>query len=471
MSKEMETETIRPVRANPLGEAPVLGLIRKFAIPSIISMLVMAAYNITDQIFIGHVEGMLGNAATNVAFPTVTLTTAFAQMVGIGTAANFNIHMGAKEEEEAKSFIGTGVTMMAVFGVLIMCLVVALKRPILLLCGATETVLPLALSYLSITAVGLPFHLFSNAGSHLIRADGSPSYSMICTVTGAVLNVFLDALFMFGFRWGIQGAALATVTGQIVSFLLCISYFPRMKSFPFSVKILGIRMAYFVRIVKLGTSNFINQIIMMIVNITLNNMLAKYGAQSIYGSEIPLAVSGVVAKLNSIMSSFSVGLAQGCQPIWGFNLGAKNYDRVKETFKKALAVAMCIGLAALFAFQIFPRQIVSIFGSGDELYYEFAVKYMRIYLMLVFAQTVQPLSVNYFTGIGNVRQGILISLSRQGFLLLPMLVVFPMFFGINGVLYAGPVSDFLACVLSLSLVLHNFKHLGKEKEGNRRGNE
>lgn len=459
----MTTENIPTMKENPLGAAPVFGLIRKFAIPSIISMLVMAAYNITDQIFIGHVEGMMGNAATNVAFPTVTLTTAFAQMVGIGTAANFNIHMGAKEEEEAKRFIGTGVTMMAVFGIFIMCLVLLLKYPVLLICGATEKVMPLALSYLSITAIGLPFHLFSNAGSHLIRADGSPSYSMICTVSGAILNIFLDALFMFGFQWGIQGAALATITGQFISFLLCILYFPRMKSFRFSMRMLGIKAVYFIKIVKLGTSNFINQIIMMIVNITLNNMLTKYGAQSVYGSEIPLAVSGVVAKLNSIMASFSVGLAQGCQPIWGFNLGARNYDRVKETYKKALAVAISIGLIVLIAFQVFPRQIVSIFGSGDQLYYEFAVKYMRIYMMLVFAQTVQPLSVNYFTGIGNVKQGILISLSRQGFLLLPMLVIFPVFFGIDGILYAGPVADFLACVLALSLVGYNFKHLGTHR--------
>lgn len=459
----MKNEAIQSGNENPLGVAPVFGLIRKFAIPSIVSMLVMAAYNITDQIFIGHVEGMLGNAATNVAFPTVTLTTAFAQMVGIGTAANFNIHMGAKEEEKAKSFIGTGVTMMAIFGIFIMCFVLVFKQPILLLCGATDAVLPLALSYLSITAIGLPFHLFSNAGSHLIRADGSPAYSMLCTVSGAVLNILLDALFMYGFRWGIQGAAFATIIGQFVSFLLCVLYFPKMKSFRFSAGLLGIKAVYLVRIVKLGTSNFINQIIMMTVNITLNNMLAKYGARSVYGSEIPLAVSGVVAKLNSIMSSFSVGLAQGCQPIWGFNLGAGNYDRVKDTYKKALAVAVSIGLAALFAFQVFPRQIVSIFGSGDALYFEFAVKYMRIYLLLVFVQTVQPLSVNYFTGIGNVKQGILISLSRQGFLLLPMLVIFPMFFGINGVLYAGPVSDFLACVLSLSLVFYNFRHLGDGK--------
>lgn len=456
----MHTDAASPKGENPLGTAPVLGLIRRFAIPSIISMLVMAAYNITDQIFIGHVEGILGNAATNVAFPTVTLTTAFAQMVGIGTAANFNIRMGAKEEDEARQFIGTGLTMMALFGAGIMCLVLAFKQPILRLCGATDAVMPLALSYLSITALGLPFHLFSNAGSHLIRADGSPSYSMACTVTGAVLNVFLDALFMFGFHWGIRGAALATITGQFVSFVLCVRYFPRMKSIAFSAKMLGIRAAYLSRIVKLGASNFINQIIMMVVNITLNNMLAKYGAQSVYGSEIPLAVSGVVAKLNSIISSFSVGLAQGCQPIWGFNLGAKNYARVKETFQKALAVALCIGLAALLAFQLFPRQIVSIFGSGEELYYQFAVKYMRIYLMMVFLQTVQPLSVNYFTGTGNVRQGILISLSRQGFLLLPMLVAFPMLFGIDGILYAGPTADLLSCVLALSMVRRNLRHIG-----------
>lgn len=453
------TPQAQTAQGNPLGHAPVTGLIAKFAIPSIISMLVMAAYNITDQIFIGHVEGMLGNAATNVAFPTVTLTTAFAQMVGIGTAANFNIRMGAKEEDEAKRFLGTGLTMMAVFGLCIMGGVLLFRRQILLLCGATDAVLPLALSYLGITAIGLPFHLFSNAGSHLIRADGSPSYSMLCTVAGAVLNVFLDALFMFGFRWGIRGAAAATVTGQVVSFLLCILYFPRMRSFPFSPRMLGIRASYLLRIIKLGTSNFINQLIMMTVNITLNNMLTKYGAQSVYGPEIPLAVSGVVAKLNSILSSFSVGLAQGCQPIWGFNLGAKNYGRVKETFRKALVIAVCIGLVMFGAFQLFPRQIVGIFGSGGELYYEFAEKYMRVYLMLVFAQTVQPLSVNYFTGIGNVKQGILLSLSRQGFLLLPMLVIFPLFFGISGILYAGPTSDAIACALALLMVAYNFKKL------------
>lgn len=457
-----QTDKQAQIFDNPLGYAPVIKLIAKYAIPSILSMLVTAAYNITDQIFIGNVVGMLGNAATNVAFPTVTLTTAFAQMAGIGTAANFNIHMGKKQEDEAKRFLGTGITFMFALGIFIMTVVFVLKRQILAICGATEASMPLALSYLTITNIGLPFFLFSNGGCHMIRADGSPTYSMLCNVSGAILNVFLDALFMFKFGWGIKGAALATITGQIFSFVLCATYFFHMKSFHFSFKMLGIRLNYLVRIMKLGLSNFINQIIMMIVNITLNNMLKTYGAISIYGEDIPLAVSGVVAKLNSIVSAFSVGLAQGCQPIWGFNLGAKNYGRVKETYKKALAAALGVGLVVFLAFQIFPTQIVSIFGSGEDLYYEFATKYMRIYLMFVFVQTVQPLSVNYFTGIGNMKQGVLISLSRQGFLLLPMLVIFPLIFGgINGILYAGPVSDAIACVLALSLVFYNFRHIEK----------
>lgn len=448
-----------PGQGNPLGYAPVVGLIGKFAIPSIISMLVNAAYNITDQIFIGHVVGMLGNAATNVAFPVVTFTMAFAQLVGIGTASNFNISLGAKKEEEARNFVGTGLTLMPILGMLIMCLVLLFKMPVLRLCGATENVLPYAELYLSITTFGIPFFLISSAGSFLIRADGSPTYSMTCTVAGALLNVFLDWLFMFVFEWGIQGAALATITGQIVSFLLCLFYFTRFKTFKITLRVLRVRAGYIKRILKLGTSNFINLTIMMLVNIVMNNTLTHYGALSIYGSDIPLAVSGVIAKLNSILAAFTVGLAQGCTPILGFNLGAKNYDRVKETYKKALSVALVIGVAVFLLFQTFPRQIVSIFGSGDALYFEFAERYMRIFLFMVCINGVQPLSVNYFTGTGNVKQGILLSLSRQGFFLIPLLILLPMAFGLDGALYAGPIADAMACALSLTLVFLNFKKL------------
>lgn len=453
---------------NPLGFAPIPGLIRQFAIPSIIGMLVMAAYNITDQIFIGHVVGIYGNAATNVAFPVVTLTTAFAQMVGIGTASNFNLSIGAKQKEEAKRYVGCGLTLMAVFGVLIMLIVLTLKTPILWLCGATETVFPYASTYLGITAFGFPFLLMGNAMSNLIRADGSPRYSMICNIVGAVLNIFLDALFMFVFNWEIMGAAAATITGQVISFVVAASYFRHFKAFEIHMDMLGIKVKYAISIIKLGTSNFINQIIMMTVNIVLNNMLRKYGAMSIYGSDIPLAVSGIAAKLNSILSAFAVGLAQGCQPILGFNMGAKNYDRVKKTYKTALLIALCIGLLAFVAFQLAPRQITSIFGGGDELYFEFASRYLRIYMMMVLIYSVQPMTVNYFTGIGDVKQGIIISFSRQGFFLIPLLLILPIIFGLNGVLYAAPIADVLACVLALLLIARNFKYLSylKTERGN-----
>lgn len=449
---------------NPLGCAPVVKLISKFAIPSIISMLVTSAYNITDQIFIGHMVGIYGNAATNVAFPIVTFTMAFAQLIGVGTAANFNICLGAKKEDDAKQYIGTGLTLIPVIGFFIMGIVLLLKMPILTLCGATDNALPLARLYVGITAFGIPFSLLFSAGSFLIRADGSPAYSMACTISGAVLNILLDWLFMFVFQWGIQGAAAATVIGQIFSAALCIGYFFRFKSFKIRFDMFGLRWKYVIEIAKLGTSNFINQTIMMLVNIVMNNTLTHYGALTVYGEDIPLAVSGVVAKLNSILASFTVGLAQGCTPILGFNMGAGNYGRIKETFKKALFVALIIGVTVFILFQSFPRQIVSIFGSGEELYFQFAQRYMRVFLFMVCINGIQPLSVNYFTGTGNVRQGIVLSLSRQGFFLIPLLLLLPLRYGLDGALYAGPAADFLACVLSLILVFLNFKKLTKAQE-------
>lgn len=448
---------------NPLGYAPLGGLMRKFAIPSIIGMLVNSVYNMTDQIFIGHVVGMLGNGATNVAFPVTMMLIAFAQMIGVGAAANFNINMGAQRKEEAEQFVGTGLVMMSGIGLLFMAVVLLCKTPILLICGATENILPLAEDYLGITAVGIPFLLFSSASSMLIRADGSPSYSMTCTVSGAVLNVFLDWLFLFGFGWGIRGAALATLLSQFVSFLLCICYFPKFQTLPIRREILQLKGAYAGKIIKLGTGNFINHTIMMLVNIVLNHSLTYYGALSIYGEDIPLAVSGVAAKLNSVMIAFVVGLAQGCQPILGFNMGAKHYDRVKATYKKAVKTGLCFSIAAFFLFQFFPRQIIGIFGAGEELYFQFAEKYLRIYLFMVFTFGLQPITVNYFTSIGNVKRGIFLSASRQGFLLLPLLLLLPLRFGLNGVLFAAPIADGLAAILSLSMVWLHFRSLADEQ--------
>jgi putative MATE family efflux protein len=447
------------IKQNQLGSAPIPALIAKYAIPSIISMMIASAYNITDQIFIGHIVGILGNAATHVEFPIVTFCSSLAVLIGVGTATNFNIKMGEKKNEEAAQFSGTGITATIIIGILLFCIIFLFKTPALLLCGSTETVFQLAYSYLSITVFGLPFLLFTTANSHIIRADGSPAYSMIATTAGAVLNVFLDWLFMYIFGWGIQGAAAATVIGQITSCIICILYFRRFKTVAIKREMLRAKWIYFKNILKLGVANFTNHIIMMTVNIVMNNTLKHYGVLSVFGSDIPLAVAGVIAKLNMILSSFAVGLAQGCQPILGFNTGAKNYRRVKETYKKAFVFTLAVSIIFFAAFQLFPRQIVSIFGGGNEYYFVFAERYMRIYMMMVCVYGIQPLSVNYFTATGKAKQGIVLSASRQGAFLLPLLIILPIIFGIDGVLYAGPIADALACALSLLMVSLNFKNL------------
>lgn len=448
---------------NRLGTAPLIPLIASFAVPSIISMLVGAAYNVTDQIFIGHVVGMLGNAATNVAFPTVTFATGISMLFGLGTAANFSICQGAGEEEEARKYIHNGLTGAALAGILIGLIVFLFRGQIAVLCGADAggKVFPYAVAYLSITSIGLPFQVFTHSSSSIIRADGSPRYSMLCTVSGAIINVFLDWLFMFPFGWGIRGAAAATALAQAISCLIALAYYPRFKAFRLSIKELGISVMHTKMSMAAGIPNFCNHMLMMITNIVLNNVLAEYGSMSIYGSDIPLAVSGVAQKTSMIMISFAVGIAQGCQPIWGFNLGAKKYDRVKGTYWRAFSAAFIIGVIFFAALQLFPREIISIFGTGGDLYYEFAERYLKIFMLFVFFQNIQPISINYFTATGNHRQGLLVSLSRQGLFLIPLLIILPKYMGIDGILVASPIADALAFVMSVSMVIVSFRSFEK----------
>ena len=422
-------------------------------------MLVGAAYNITDQIFIGHVVGMLGNAATNVAFPTVTLTTGISMLFGIGTAANFSINLGAGDTAEARRYVHNGLTGVIAAGLLTGLAVFLFRAQIAALCGADPggNVYPYAVSYLSITAFGLPFQMFTHTTSTIIRADGSPRYSMMCNVIGAVLNVFLDWLFMYPLGLGIRGAAFATVSAQITGAVVALLYLPNFKAFKLSVKELGISLPHMKRSMAAGVPNFCNHMLMMCTNIVLNNVLAAYGAMSIYGADIPLAVSGVAQKTSMIMVSFAVGIAHGCQPIWGFNLGAKNYARVKATYWRAFGAAFAIGVLFFFLLQGFPRQIISIFGTGDALYFEFAERYLKIYMMLVFFQNIQPISINYFSATGNHAQGLLVSLSRQGLFLIPLLIILPRYMGINGILAASPIADTLAFIMSVSMVIISFR--------------
>ena len=453
----MSSENIK--QGNPLAEEKIGRLIARFAVPAIISMLVSSLYNIVDQIFIGQGVGMLGNAATNIAFPVSIICTATALLLGIGSASNYNLEAGAGRNDRAAEIAGNGLAMLVICGVVIGAVVLIFLNSVLHLFGVTKEILPYAQDYTGITAIGIPFLILTTGGNHLIRADRSPTYSMTCMLTGAILNTILDPLFIFVCHWGIKGAAAATVIGQVVSGLMVIYYCSKKRKMELKRRMLLPKAGYLKMIVSLGMASCINQIAMAIVQITMNNTLRYYGARSMYGSEIPLACVGVISKVNMVFMAIAIGISQGCQPIWGFNYGAHNYDRVREAYKKAFAICIVLGVVFFGCFQLFPRQIVSIFGSGSEVYFHFAERYFRIFMFVTFLNGIQPMSSGFFTSIGKSKLGIVVSLTRQIIFLLPLILIFPLFMGIDGVMYAGPIADGAAALVAIIFAEREMKAL------------
>lgn len=444
---------------SPLATVPVSGLLVKFAVPSIVGMLVGALYNIVDQIFIGQSMGVLGNAATNVAFPITTICLSLILLLGVGSASNFNLAMGRGEPEKAGHIAGNAISYMIILGILLCVMIRIFLEPLMHAFGATDKVLSYALTYAGITSLGIPFLMLANGTSHLIRADGSPTYSMAYMIVGAVANTILDPIFIFVFDMGIAGAAWATVISQVISCLLAVRYLWNFRTVKLVKEYFIPRFQYAKAIVSLGSASCFNQLAMALMQIVMNNTLTYYGAQSIYGSEIPLACVGVITKVNVLLISFIIGIAQGSQPIIGFNYGAKNYGRVRETYQKAILAVTGISVAGFLLFQLFPRQIIQIFGEGDELYYQFASHYFRVFMIFTFLNGVQPTTSNFFTSIGKASRGILLSLTRQILFLLPLVLILPALFGIDGVMYAGPVADFASFLLAVLLVSRELKRM------------
>lgn len=446
---------------NPLGYEKIPKLLKQFAIPSIIAMLVSSLYNIVDQIFIGHGVGYLGNAATNVAYPLTTICLAIALLIGIGSASRYSIYLGQKEEEKAAKVVGNGVCMMFTFGIVYAVIIEVFLHPMLHAFGATQDVLPYAISYTRITAIGMPLLIVTNAMSNLARADGSPKYSMTSMVIGAVVNTILDPIFIFIFDMGVAGAAIATVVGQFCSFIYALRYLKKFKCVTLKKEYFRLSLKESLTTASLGISNSMNQVAITLVQIVLNNSLTYYGEFSIYGSDIPLAANGIVMKTNGILMAFIIGLSQGMQPIIGFNYGAKQYDRVRGTYKLAVRCSLVLTSIGFVLFQFFPRQILSVFGSGDALYYEFAIRFMRIFLFLVMANGVQILSSNLFSAIGQPMKGLFLSMTRQVLFLIPLILMLPRFFGIDGVLFAAPIADAMAIIVTTLFVM---KELNKMKK-------
>lgn len=450
-------------RSELLGNAPVTSLMIKFAVPSIIAMLVGALYNIVDQLFIGHRVGELGNAATNIAFPFSTSCLALALLFGIGGASCFNLNMGRGEREKAPYFIGNSVVMMGICGVAMLIITKLFLSPLLTLFGSPADVLPLAEEYVGITAWGFPFMIITTGGGHLIRADGSPGMTMLCNLLGAVINTGLDALFVIGFGWGMTGAAYATIIGQIISAAVVICYIARFKTVHVGLRHLRPRWEYVGKTTAIGMASFFNQLAMMVVQIVMNNLLRHYGALSVYGESIPIAVSGIVMKVNQITFSIVIGLGQGAQPIISYNYGAHRYDRVKKAFRSALTVGAAVALTAFVLFQIFPTEIISMFGEGSPSYFDFGVKFFRVFLFFTWLNCLQPIASMFFTSIGRSVKGTFLSLTRQILFLMPPMIVLPMFFGIDGMLWSGPIADVLSAAAALILIIWEFRIMSKNQ--------
>lgn len=442
---------------NPLGESEIPALIRKFAVPSIIAMLVSSLYNMVDQLFIGNKIGVLGNSATNIQFPLSIFNVSLALLCGIGAASAFNLAMGRGEKDTAGYYIGNAVSMMVGLGLILTIVVELLLEPMLLFFGSPLDVLPYAKDYTKICALGFPLFILSVGGGHLVRADGTPSFTMILNLTGAIINTILDFVFIYIFEWGMSGAALATIIGQAIAGLMIICYLTHFKTIDLELKHFIPKAEYVITFMSLGTAPCLNQLAMMLVQIVMNRTLKYYGAASAYGEAIPIACAGIISKVNGIAFAFIIGISQGLQPIVSFNYGAKKYDRVKKAYLLSIRYAAIIAIVAFSVFQIFPRQIISFFGDGDnQLYLDFSTNYFRIYLFGICICFLQPISSNMFTAIGKPKKGIFMSLTRQVLFLVPLILVLPLFFGIDGVMFAGPIADLTAFIVCYILVKKEF---------------
>ncbi len=425
--------------------------------------MVASLYNIVDQIFIGRGIGINGNASTNVAFPLTTICVSISLFLGLGGASIYSISLGQGNKKKAADMIGNTIVLSIAFSLIFSIVVRVFVKKFMIMFGATQEVLQYSIDYTSITSIGFIPFVFSTVMSHIIRADGSPKYSMFSVLIGAAVNIILDPIFIFKFNMGISGAALATIIGQFISFFITLRYVFKFKNITFNRYSFNLYSENVLKIFSLGASGGINQFSMMIVQITMNNVLSYYGALSIYGGNIPLAVSGIIAKINMLIMAFIIGSGQGSQPIIGFNYGAKNYDRVIETYKLTVSITTIVALISFLIFQIFPRQVVSIFGDGSELYFQFAERYMRIYMALMIVNGIQPVSGTFFTSIGKAFKGAFIAMTRQLLFLLPLIIILPRIFGIDGIMYAGPIADGIALIVTIIFVSLEIKKIKKLK--------
>lgn len=449
-----------------LGKEKISKLMLKFSIPCVLSLLVSALYNIVDQIFIGNSElSTLGNAATGVVFPVFVIAQAFAWCFGDGCAAYLNICQGRKDTKHATNAIGTGITLTLITSIILMVIFYPFKTQLLYLFGASKNSINYAVEYLNVILVFLPMFMLSNMMNGIIRSDGSPGWAMFTMIIGAIINIILDPIFIFGLKWGMFGAALATGIGQLVSLIISVIYFFNTKTFKLQIKSFIPSFKAVKGALQLGISSFITQMTIVVISVACNILLSKYGEMSKYGSDIPIAIIGIESKVFTVVINLVVGIVLGCQPIISYNMGAKKYDRVKQLYKNILICTIIIGILSTSIFVFVPKAVVGLFGVPTNIpnpndYWEFGEKTFRIFLCLVTFTLIIKITSIFFQAVGKPILAIIASMIRDIVCFVPLIIIYPMYFGgIEAILYASPSADLVAMIVSATLTISFFKKL------------
>lgn len=459
-------QTSTTTHENPLGCAPIGKLLSAFALPAVVSMLVNAVYNIVDQIFIGQGVGYIGNAATTVAFPIVTIILAVGTLLGSGGSAFASIRLGEKKEKEAEHSLGNVFFLSLVIGILLMVLGLVFLTPLLNLFGATPKNFAYSRDYAFILFLGTPFNLLSISLSNMARTDGNPKLAMYSMLAGAILNTILDPIYIFVFHWGVRGAAIATITSQIISSVILTVYFFRSSQMRIHKESLKLDKTICCSLVTLGMSSGITQITATIMQIVMNNSLVYYGKLSTVGGDVALSAMGIVMKISMIVVSVCVGISIGSQPIIGFNRGANQWVRVKKTYLTAVSIATAFSFLGWAICMLFPQAVLSIFGTQDPTFAAFSEKCVRIFLGALFCVGFQIVSTTYFQATGQPLKASLLSMLRQLLLLIPLVLILPFFFGLDGILYAGVIADSISGILVAFFIFPEMRRLTKMVSGN-----
>lgn len=458
-----------------LMEEPVGRLMGKYAVPCIISLLVGALYNIVDQIFIANASylGSYGNAANTVVFPLTVIALAIAVMVGDGCCAFVSLSLGKNQSQDASRSMGNSILLTVLLSLVLCGIYLTFSNQIIAMFGGTvnEETFRHSKEYFFWISLGIPFYMFGQAMNPVIRADGSPRYAMASTLAGAVVNIILDPVFIFVFQWGMMGAAVATVIGQIVTAVLGIRYLVHTKTVKISGKDFKFKGEIVGRTLVLGVCSFLSQISLVAAMAAINNMIRKYGAMDdIFGqvqyAQIPMAVVGIVMKFFQIVISIVVGMAAGCIPIVGYNMGAGATRRVKELFTKLLAAETVVGVLAFMIVEIFPNGLIGIFGASNESFYytDFAVRAFRIYLCMVVLACINKAAFIFLQAMGKAAASTMLSMVREIVFGVGFALLLPVFYGLDGVLYSMPVSDILTFIISVIVIASTYKQLDAGKD-------